>query len=172
MAEHYYGPFVILECIGKVAYRLELPPESKLHPVFHVSPLKPFHGEVGNTIGDLPNDVFDGHLVQVPLMICDLRTILVYDVLKKQILVQWDKNPPKNSTRENQEIFNAVYLYFHLEDKVFSEDPGSIMLDCKEVVLKQNHVGEEVDDLASIHEARPKRESKRPKWQDGFVLDY
>lgn len=36
-----YGPFTILEHIGPLAYRLELPPSMRCHPVFHVSRLTP-----------------------------------------------------------------------------------------------------------------------------------
>ena len=39
----YEGPFPILGKVGKVSYKVELPPRLKFHPVFHVSYLKPYH---------------------------------------------------------------------------------------------------------------------------------
>ncbi|KAL9412592.1 hypothetical protein AB3S75_046090 [Citrus x aurantiifolia] len=41
----YEGPFPIIKTVGNVLYKLELPSWRKLHPVFHVSSLKPFHGD-------------------------------------------------------------------------------------------------------------------------------
>ena len=43
LIQRYDGPFEVTRRIGKLAYRLELPERLKLHPVFHVSFLKPFH---------------------------------------------------------------------------------------------------------------------------------
>ncbi|PKI46331.1 hypothetical protein CRG98_033274 [Punica granatum] len=38
----YEGLFQVLQRVGNVAYKVELPKKLKLHPVFHVSMLKPF----------------------------------------------------------------------------------------------------------------------------------
>lgn len=44
LSAKYYEPFEVLEKIGSMAYRLELPTSSKIHPVFQVSQLKPVLG--------------------------------------------------------------------------------------------------------------------------------
>ncbi|XP_015946584.1 uncharacterized protein LOC107471601 [Arachis duranensis] len=41
----YEGPFEIIGRVGEVAYKVQLPPSMKIHPVFHVSMLKPYHGD-------------------------------------------------------------------------------------------------------------------------------
>lgn len=41
LAKRFYRPFRILHRIGPVAYELELPSTARIHPVFHVSLLKP-----------------------------------------------------------------------------------------------------------------------------------
>ncbi|WVZ06548.1 hypothetical protein V8G54_019894 [Vigna mungo] len=54
LSNRYYGPFKVMEKIGPVAYRLELPSHSKIHDVFHCSMLKPHEGSAPSLIDQIP----------------------------------------------------------------------------------------------------------------------
>ena len=48
LVRRYEGPFEVVRHVGKVSYQLQLPPRLKIHPIFHVSLLKPYHGDAGD----------------------------------------------------------------------------------------------------------------------------
>ena len=49
LSPRYYGPYQIMQNIGSVAYKLELPPTTKIHLIFHVSCLKKAIGQNNNS---------------------------------------------------------------------------------------------------------------------------
>jgi hypothetical protein len=54
------GPWKVIEKVGELAYRVELPPSIKRHPVFHVTQLEPFNESIipSQTLepGPIPNE--------------------------------------------------------------------------------------------------------------------
>src|SRR5208282_5267120 len=60
LSDRYLGPFTVLDVVGthRLAYKLKLPPTWKIHDVFHVSLLEPYHPRAGATL-DIPEDPID-----------------------------------------------------------------------------------------------------------------
>ena len=52
LSPRYIGPFEVLKRVGEVAYELALPPGlSGVHPIFHVSMLKPWGWKLHYPLG-------------------------------------------------------------------------------------------------------------------------
>ncbi|KAK9715409.1 hypothetical protein RND81_06G163000 [Saponaria officinalis] len=54
LSPRYYGPFPVIARVGQVAYKLELPSQAKVHPIFHISLLKKHEG-VAPVVSSLPD---------------------------------------------------------------------------------------------------------------------
>jgi hypothetical protein len=115
LSKRFYGPYKILERIGNVAYKLALPPSSKLHPVFHCSLLKLHQGPLPNTRAELPPAYVDHHPIIEPLAILDSKMDNLTTPPTRFVLVQWKGLAPEDTSWENWMDLNAAY---HLEDKV------------------------------------------------------
>ena len=108
-----------MERVGEVAYRLELPPTSLLHPVFHVSLLKKSVGDHIVPSKKLPTIDEEGHIV------LRLEAALNYRTIKKgrrkaktwQVLIQWQGYPKEEVTWEDYEEMKQQFPGLTLEDK-------------------------------------------------------
>lgn len=86
LAFRFYGPYKILEKVGKVAYKLQLPESSQIHSVIHVSQLKKALGANIVVHKELPAE----ELVEpVPELILDKRWIRKGASSQCQVLVRW-----------------------------------------------------------------------------------
>ena len=106
LAFRYFGPFRILSTVGTVAYKLQLPENSLVHPVFHVSMLKKAvhpHVSVSQHFPDL------SHKLQVPQRVLDRRLLQRHDSTISQVLVQWSHWPVELSTWEDEEALHQQF---------------------------------------------------------------
>ena len=108
LSARFFGPYKIIEKIGEIVYKLELPREAKVHPVFHVSQLKK-HVELAKTQSQLPMMNEHGLLAKEPLSILDRRLVKKKGQAITEVLVQWRKTFPKYSTWENFAILQKQF---------------------------------------------------------------
>jgi hypothetical protein len=111
----FYGPFRIMEKIGNVAYRLQLPAGSKLHDVFHVGLLKQFKGEPPA----LPT-IRHGQACAEPKQVCRGRLACG----RREVLVQWKGQPAMEATWVDLEKFRKLYPTVQLEDELLLAKGG------------------------------------------------
>jgi len=112
----YFGPYKIVRKIGPVAYKLQLPESSRIHPVFHVSLLKKAIGDFSSST-DLPSIDDEGLIVMEPLAILDTRWLRRGGKVVEQQLVQWKRLPVEDATWEDTELLQRQFPHMTLEDK-------------------------------------------------------
>ncbi|KAJ4705112.1 Ty3/gypsy retrotransposon protein [Melia azedarach] len=86
-----FGPFQVVDKIGKVAYKLKLPADSLVHDVFHVSQLKKFYGTLPMA-SQIPPWFYGRDVSEVlqPAAILERRTVKQQNKAVVQYLVQWE----------------------------------------------------------------------------------
>jgi len=121
----YFEPYQVLEKIGDVAHRLSLPPGARLHDVFHVGLLKPFHGTPPGAPPPLP-PIQNGQACTRPAQV--LRGRLARG--RYEVLVQWRDQDHVSSSWVSLEDFRRSYSDFQLEDELLLRggcyDPKSL----------------------------------------------
>lgn len=106
--------------IRSVAYRLHLPPESKIHPVFYVSCLKKRLGSSATPQSKLPLVNLDGSIHPEPAKILSRSLKRAHNKAITEVLVQWQGLGPESSTWEILQDFRT--RFGDLADKVLKEE--------------------------------------------------
>ncbi|KAL5772293.1 hypothetical protein ACOSQ2_012217 [Xanthoceras sorbifolium] len=120
LVRKYEGPFPILKKVGKVSYKVELPPRLKIHPVFHVSHLKPYHADT--------EDPSRGESSRAPTAVVtsydkEVEEILADRVVRKRgvprsskYLIKWKGLPTSEATWEPKEALwqFELHCYKHI----------------------------------------------------------
>ncbi|XP_010412881.1 PREDICTED: uncharacterized protein LOC104699246 [Camelina sativa] len=121
LAIKYFGPYEVMERIGKAAYRLKLPEGSKIHPVFHISQIKKVLGEHQKVI-PLPDVLNETEEVTMePEEVLDTR---YNDKGVLEVLVRLKGLPDNKKTWEVARELQKQFPSLALEDKLRFEEGG------------------------------------------------
>ena len=102
LSPKYYGPYKVLQKIGTMAYKLELPASSRVHPVFHVSCLKKVIGENLPVQTILPELDEEGKIILEPEAVMETRTRQLRNRSISEYLIKWKNLPTEDSTWEDE----------------------------------------------------------------------
>ncbi|GJV93460.1 putative reverse transcriptase domain-containing protein [Tanacetum coccineum] len=117
LAPRYVGPFEIIECVGKVAYRLKLPQElSCVHNMFHVSNLKKCLAEpdVQVPLDEIEIDE-NLHFVEEPIEIVERNVKKLKRRTIPLVKVRWNSRQGAEYTWEREDQFWKKYPHLFSE---------------------------------------------------------
>nr|GFC42472.1 hypothetical protein [Tanacetum cinerariifolium] len=101
----FIGPFVILDRVGEVSYRLALPPQlSHVHNVFHVSFLRGYKYHPLHVISyPLEQSRADLSYVEEPEAILDRQDRVIRKKTSPFVKILWRNHPEREDTWETEE---------------------------------------------------------------------
>jgi hypothetical protein len=117
LSPRYYGPFQVVHKIGNVAYKLDLPPASRIFPIFHVSSLKKTLGNQIRPNPQLPEVTTEGTLAPAPDRVLQRRLKKKKNRAGVEVLIKWQGATEEEATWEDMEDLHRRFP--DLAGKVF-----------------------------------------------------
>lgn len=148
----FFGPYTVLSKVGPVAYKLDLPPSSSIHDVFHVSQLKKAVPSSAQVTSSPP--ACDSAL-QFPQQILDRKLVSKGVDCSQQVLVKWSGWPESLATWEDLDYLRQQFPLAPAWGQAGS-------LQGRNVTTTTIVPGQPVVDKPANEQARPRR-SSRPK---------
>ena len=118
LSPRFIGSFEILERIGRVAYRLALPPSmSGVHEVFHVSILRKYTPNPAHVVdwGQIEIDT-DGTFEKGPVCIVDSLDWVLRCKTVRLVRVPWRHYGVEKFTWEREDTMRATYLFLFRDE--------------------------------------------------------
>ncbi|GMI65616.1 hypothetical protein HRI_000230900 [Hibiscus trionum] len=112
LAPKWFGPFRIVGRVGKVSYKLQLPKDSRVHPIFHISQLKKHIGS-DECQSELPVINPNGEISKELLKILDRRIGKKGSRAITKVLVEWANAFPEDATWEPLHQLQIQFPNFH-----------------------------------------------------------
>ncbi|CAL1413314.1 unnamed protein product [Linum trigynum] len=112
LAPKFYGPFLVFQKIGVVAYKLQLPEGAAIHNVFHVSQLKKARGAQVLVQPTLPEVDDAGTLKLEPTAVLARRVVERDNRTATQLLIQWSHQQEEDATWEFLDELKLKFLDF------------------------------------------------------------
>ena len=111
LSPRYIGPFMILNRVGEVAYKLALPPAlSNVHPIFHVSMLRKYIPDASHVIEFEPLEIQqDLSYEEQPICILDRKEQILRNKTIPLIKVLWRHHSSEEATWELEEAIRKDY---------------------------------------------------------------
>lgn len=119
LSPRFFGPYRIKRAVGPVAYELELPPTARIHPVFHVSMLKPAHGSFPSDQQHPLPITKDWEIDLQPSSIVAHRWVSEAGQRVLELLISWCNRSVEEATWESYDLLAEQFPAFRLEDKSF-----------------------------------------------------
>ena len=106
LSPKYYDPYKVLQNIGTMTYKLELPSSLWVHRVFHVSCLKKVIGEKIPIQTILPKIDEEGKIILELEAVTETRTRQLRNLSISEYLIKWKNLPTKDSTWEDENFIH------------------------------------------------------------------
>ena len=111
LSPRYIRPYKIVERIGEVAYRLELPSYlDRIHDVFHVSMLRKYIPNPSHVLTEQPVEIQENLTYEEePVQILDRREQVLRNKTIPLLKVLWRSHTVKEATWEHEEQMKRHY---------------------------------------------------------------
>lgn len=106
-----------------MAYKVDLPKESRIDNTFHISKLKSYKEQISpSNEAKLPSLSIHNQPVLHPITILNCKGIINNNRKIPQLLIQWSNSLWEDASWEDKEEIQKLLPSLQLEDKLFSEE--------------------------------------------------